>query len=296
MCILSVFTTWHPIGYKKYGKEFINNYLYNWPEQVHLTIYAEDHEPDSFNADNITVLDQRTTLPELKAWQERHKDNPHANGWNKDETRKSFLWDASRFANKTFAVWHFAKHTNADVMIWCDGDVRTHTPIPAEFLHSIAPDENQLATYLGRQIWPECGWMMFNKHHPQFKDFMEYWENIYTSDDIFNYTEYHDSFIFGEIINEFKKRGVKFRNLGSDNQSGHIFINSELGAYMDHLKGFRKEVGKSLLGDITKKFKHHDLKWWQGMQDVTKQEIRAEKLKKPHEYDAQELKSKAKPK
>ena len=125
---------------------------------------------------------------------------------------------------------------------------------------------------------------------------MEYWENIYTSDDIFNHIEYHDSFIFGEIIDEFKKRGVKFRNLGSDNQSGHIFINSELGAYMDHLKGFRKEVGKSLMGDITGQFKHHGLKWWQGMQDITKQEIRAEKLKNPHEYDAQGLKSKAKPK
>ena len=294
MCILSVFTTWHTPGYKKYGKEFINNYLYNWPGQVHLTIYAEDHEPDSFNADNITVLDQRITLPELKAWQERHKDNPHANGWNKDKTKKSFLWDASRFANKTFAVWHFAKYTNADVMIWCDGDVKTHTLMPVEFLHSIAPNKNQLATYLGRNTWPECGWMMFNRHHSQFKDFMEYWENIYTSDDIFNHIEYHDSFIFGEIVNEFKKRGVKFRNLGGDDQSGHIFINSELGAYMDHLKGFRKEVGKSLIGDVTKKFKHYNNKWWQDMQDITKQGIRAAKLKKPYEYDAQELKSKSK--
>jgi len=294
MCILSVFTTWHTPGYKKYGKEFINNYLYNWPGQVHLTIYAEDHEPDSFNADNITVLDQRITLPELKAWQERHKDNPHANGWNKDKTKKSFLWDASRFANKTFAVWHFAKYTNADVMIWCDGDVKTHTLMPVEFLHSIAPNKNQLATYLGRNTWPECGWMMFNRHHSQFKDFMEYWENIYTSDDIFNHIEYHDSFIFGEIVNEFKKRGVKFRNLGGDDQGGHIFINSELGAYMDHLKGFRKEVGKSLIGDVTGKFKHHDNKWWQDMQDITKQGIRAAKLKKPYEYDAQELKSKSK--
>lgn len=294
MCILSVFTTWHTPGYKKYGKEFINNYLYNWPGQVHLTIYAEDHEPDSFNADNITVLDQRITLPELKAWQERHKDNPHANGWNKDKTKKSFLWDASRFANKTFAVWHFAKYTNADVMIWCDGDVKTHTLMPVEFLHSIAPNKNQLATYLGRNTWPECGWMMFNRHHSQFKDFMEYWENIYTSDDIFNHIEYHDSFIFGEIVNEFKKRGVKFRNLGGDDQGGHIFINSELGAYMDHLKGFRKEVGKSLIGDVTGKFKHHDNKWWQDMQDITKQGIRAAKLKKPYEYDAQGLKSKSK--
>ena len=65
---------------------------------------------------------------------------------------------------------------------------------------------------------------------------------------------------------------------------------------MDHLKGFRKEVGKSLIGDVTGQFKHHDNKWWQDMQNITKQGIRAAKakLKKPYEYDAQGLKSKSK--
>ena len=68
---------------------------------------------------------------------------------------------------------HFAEHCNTDIFIWCDGDVRTHTPMTLEFIHSIAPSENQLATYLGRRTWPECGWMMFNRNHPKFAEFME---------------------------------------------------------------------------------------------------------------------------
>ena len=286
MRTLSVFTSWHPTGYKKYGKKFIEGYANFWPQSVPLTIYAEDNEPDTHNAENITVLDQRTTLPDLKAWQHRHKDNPHAHGWNKDKSKKSFLWDASRFANKVFALWHFAEHCGTDIFIWCDGDVRTHTPMPLEFLHSIAPNENQLATYLGRKTWPECGWMMFNRSHPKFAEFIEQWRWIYESDDIFEHQESHDSFIFGEMVEDYKAVGVEFNDLGSDSASGHIFINSALGQYMDHLKGFRKEVGKSLAGDLHGNFKHKDVEWWSDVRNVTKAEIRAEKLKNPHEYDA----------
>jgi len=287
MRILSVFSTWHPVGYNKYGKHFIEGFCQYWPTVVNLTIYAEDHVPDTYNADNIEVLDQRTALPDLKSWQERHKDNPHAHGWNADKTVKSFLWDASRFANKVFAVWHFAKHTNADIMIWCDGDVRTHTQIPVEFLQEIAPAEDELVTFLGRKTWPECGWMMFNRHHSDFDRFFKKWRWIYESDDIFNHSEYHDSYIFGELVQEFVKQGTKVKDLGGPTQGGHIFINSVLGKYMDHLKGFRKEVGKSMPGDLTGQFKHHDNPWWQNLKQVTKAQIQEEKLKNPHEYDAE---------
>ena len=286
MRTLSVFTSWHPAGYNKYGQQFIQGYNNCWPKEVPLTIYAEDHVPETNGDARITVLDQRETLPDLKAWQERHKDNPHAHGWNKDKTKKSFLWDASRFANKVFALWHFAETCNTDIFIWCDGDVRTHTPMTLEFLQSISPDENQLATYLGRKTWPECGWMMFNRRHPKFQEMMEQWRWIYESDDIFEHVESHDSFIFGELVEDYKAVGVEFKDLGSPKAGGHIFINSVLGGYMDHLKGYRKEVGKSLLNDLTGGFRHSENDWWKDIRNVSKAELRAEKMKNTHEYDA----------
>ena len=42
---LSVFSTWHPAGYDKYGRNFIQGYVNCWPKEVPLTIYAEDHVP-----------------------------------------------------------------------------------------------------------------------------------------------------------------------------------------------------------------------------------------------------------
>ena len=54
MRTLSVFTSWHPTGYKKYGKQFIEGYNNCWPQEVPLTIYAEDHKPETDNP-NIKV-------------------------------------------------------------------------------------------------------------------------------------------------------------------------------------------------------------------------------------------------
>ena len=53
---LSVFTSWHKTGYKKYGKHFIEGYINNWPKSVPLTIYAEDHTPEA--PIDIKILDQ----------------------------------------------------------------------------------------------------------------------------------------------------------------------------------------------------------------------------------------------
>ena len=66
MRTLSVFTTWHKPGYKKYGKQFIEGYNACWPKEVPLTIYAEDNNPDVQGNPMITLTDQRTALPDLK--------------------------------------------------------------------------------------------------------------------------------------------------------------------------------------------------------------------------------------
>jgi hypothetical protein len=106
-----------------------------------------------------------------------------------------------------------------------------------EFLHSIAPSENQLATYLGRKTWPECGWMMFNRNHPKFQEFMTQWRWIYESDDIFEHEEYHDSFIFGELVEDFKAVGVEFNDLGGPNAKWACVYQQCVGCLHGSLKG-----------------------------------------------------------
>jgi hypothetical protein len=76
---------------------------------------------------------------------------------------------------------------------------------------------------------------------------------MYSRDDIFKHKEWHDSYIWDILRRQFQDR-CKFYNLNplaqTDAKAGHPFINSELGKYMDHLKGDRKDTGKSKPSDL----------------------------------------------
>jgi len=61
--------------------------------------------------------------------------------------------------------------------------------------------------------------------------------------------EWHDSFVFEEVrkVIQAKHHAVPFYNISGSlvNGEGHPMINSDLGKYFDHLKGDRKQLGKS---------------------------------------------------
>jgi len=70
---------------------------------------------------------------------------------------------------------------------------------------------------------------------------------------IFTMKEWHDSYVFFEIVKEF--RGVEGFNEHSLSNvtikgEGHPIINSKIGAYIDHMKGDRKFRGKSDAKDL----------------------------------------------
>jgi hypothetical protein len=80
------------------------------------------------------------------------------------------------------------------------------------------------------------------------------WTDLYNEGTIFDLAEWHDSFLFQHLLNDFKDAGG-FRSASiSEPDPGtpgvHVFINSPLGQYMDHLKGDRKATGKSKKSDL----------------------------------------------
>jgi hypothetical protein len=81
----------------------------------------------------------------------------------------------------------------------------------------------------------------------------------HAEDGIFKQDEWHDSFIFDVVrkqlvLNELDWSGHLITG------EGHPLINSEWGAYLDHLKGSRKKYGKSLAADLKVKRKEG---YWQ---------------------------------
>jgi hypothetical protein len=85
---------------------------------------------------------------------------------------------------------------------------------------------------------------------------------MYDQDRIFDEAEWHDSYIWDVIRRRFQPSN-RFFNLNvkqiQGRLSGHPFINSELGLYMDHAKGERKQHGHSRGRDI---HHHNDHPYW----------------------------------
>jgi hypothetical protein len=96
-------------------------------------------------------------------------------------------------------------------------------------------------------------------NHPLCHSFLQEFERMYQDADngIFKLEEWHDSFVFGEVLKHFKAFNAEldysaemYLKAAATGGGGHPLINTELGKYMDHLKGDRKAQGQSKRSDI----------------------------------------------
>jgi len=253
----AVVTTFHEAGLRQYGQNMIDSFEKNWPEDVKLYVYAEDCTPTK-TKDNVIVRDLMQTGP-IAVFKSKWKDVPKANGKenpkNRNDSHKNFKWDAVRFSHKVYAIFDAAKNVDADVLIWMDADTVCHSTLPLDFLDKFIPENADVCYFDREPKWPECGWYSMNLKNEMTKRFLSRFQYVWDNAEqgIFTMKEWHDSFVFYEIVKEFRSfDGWKDHDLGNKTISGegHPIINSELGAYIDHLKGGRKALGISERKDL----------------------------------------------
>ena len=267
MSDITVVTTFHPKGYSVYGKRFLESFAARVDKRIKLLVYAEDCTPDNPDPEQITILDAKQELPKLNAYKERWKDDPKANGIPPDDIKrkrkdwnKAFKWDAIRFANKVYAVFDACERSK-DWCVWMDADTFVHSDWSYEQFNELLP-KNAYITYVGRgkgsQTWPECGFYGMNLNHPVCHEFLKDFEQMYEDADngMFKLEEWHDSYIFGEILNKYKEfpshdySADMYLREAKTGGGGHPLINGPLGKWIDHMKGGRKDQGKSKKSDI----------------------------------------------
>jgi len=110
-----------------------------------------------------------------------------------------------------------------------------------------------LVAFLARPNHSECGLVGYNLRHPAAKSFLERFRRLYVDDLLFREAEYHDAYLFDRLRREFECRGHRSHDMarGVGSAAGrHVFVNSALGRYMDHLKGDRKSDGRSRAADV----------------------------------------------
>lgn len=267
---ITVVTTFHKQGYEQYGKRMIESFLRNWPAEVKLYVYAEDCVVQE-SAPNLIVKDLHQASPELVAFKERWKNVPKANGdvssdpirSKRKDSGKGFKWHAIRFAHKVYSIFSCATECNTKWLMWMDADTFCHSPINSKQLNGLLPGKQELC-YLGRKgKYSECGLYAMNMESQSTKDFLTEFQRVYDDAEgqggIFSMIEWHDSFVFDVVRQRFPNLkqydwAASLHDLrprpGMSSGEGHPLINCEWGAYLDHLKGGRKQLGKSKRDDL----------------------------------------------
>ena len=255
----AVVTTFHAEGYSLYGQRMIQSFLKNWPNTIDLYVYAENCTVVE-KGSNLIVRDLNNSSPDLQKFKEKWSNVPKANGdissvpnlMHLKDKHKKFKWDAIRFAHKVYAIFHCAKNCDADVLFWMDADTICHSEISYEFISSMANQSVDIG-YLGRKNkYTECGLYSMNLKRDLVKEFLARFQKMYDDAEhgIFTLTEWHDSFVFDHVLKSLPNLRKYNWSEGIVTGEGHPLINSEWGAYLDHLKGDRKTLGRSKLTDL----------------------------------------------
>lgn len=265
---ISVVTTFHQAGYEQYGRRMIETFIKNWPQEVTLYVYAENCQVTE-SAPNLIVKDLHNSSVELVKFKETWKNVPKANGdvsadpvrSRRKDAGKGFKWHAIRFAHKVYSIFACARETNADILMWMDADTICHSPITVADLEKMIPLDKDLC-YLGRKgKYSECGLYSMNLRSEQTRMFLSEFQRMYDKAEggIFLLDEWHDSFVFDAVKDRmpFLKKldwAAHLHDLrphhGMSTGEGHPLINSEWGAWLDHLKGGRKKLGMSKRDDL----------------------------------------------
>jgi hypothetical protein len=277
----SALTTCNASGYQRYGRRMIASFDAHWPSDVPLYVYAEGFTPDV--GPRIVARDLLACSPGLVAFKQRHANNPAAHGresrkrwrvrvkWRKLKLRVRRVdwgfghdWDAVRFSHKSFSLFHAAKHSTSDVLFWIDADTFVFADVPRAFLESLMPADC-LVSYLARpSVVTETGFVAYNLRHPAIRSFFADYEALYTRDSLFALRGTNDCFAFDAIRRRYERRGCRTHDIarGAGRDGGHVFVNSDLARFMDHLKGARKEAGASHLHDL---LEERDEAYWRAL-------------------------------
>jgi len=271
-------TSYKPGCWDQYAKKGIEAMAKNLPDEIDLVVYAEEKIP-ACDYERIKWIDLNNAEPELFKFKTRHKNDPVANGklgnveggvrrlpelqklGGLDKNKESFLWDAVRFANKVFCVINAVRNSlDYNYVVWLDADTNIFRPMPFEFITKLLP-QNTMVTYLGRENptlndggkYPECGFVGYNLQHPETQNFINEWERLYKDDSVFTILEWHDSYVFWHLTKKFRQEKlIEVNDIGKwvGVKGHHVFVNSVLGQYIDHMKGDRKIKGSSSKKDL----------------------------------------------
>lgn len=260
--MLTVCTGWSPSGYVEYGLRFFETFDAHWPAYVDLVVYGEDPVPLPSRCGRRTEFRRLSQIPGCVEFLDRHNnviargqapDGATAPKWKPKHyaARYNYRFDAWKFCRQgfipfdTFVNWDMSD-ADRELLCWLDGDVVTHAPVPPGAIERLLPQGKDVA-YLGRgQKHSEIGFQLYDitgldRGEGPAARMLEMFRDIYATDEVFKLKEWHSAYVFDEAR---RRTGVAGHDLTPGGE-GHVWHQSPLCAWTDHLKGNRKAKGRS---------------------------------------------------
>jgi hypothetical protein len=230
-------TTFNNKLYNEYAHNFLKTYNFNFD----LIIYSEEQLDinNTFNK-NITIVNSSLAIPEMINFINKNSERNII-----DVENINYKGDAIRFCYKVFAVTHagllFKKY---QYLIWLDADIIFLTPLSLETILKKYINNNYMMSFLGRKhMHSECGILFFNMKHPYIIEYFKEMLRMYTSNDIYNLEEWHDSYVWDHVRIKFEKDyNITNYSIGCYQHKTDIFDYTSLSLYMIHLKGKLKYI------------------------------------------------------
>lgn len=237
---------WHAVTtcnhdqWTRYGRAMVNTFVRHWSGAVDLTVYAERFDGDRNGRVRFVDLDQ--AAPWLGPWKAARTPQQRA------KAAQSYKFDAARFAHKVAAIGAAAEDVSCEtdhVLIWLDADIVTHAPVMVRWLRSLWPETADMAWLDRDGYYPECGFMMFRL--PACLPVIRRIVMAYQTGEIFRLQQWHDSYVIQTICGAAQRtHELRIASLSGDAAGGkHPLALGPLGRCLDHLKGKRKEMGRS---------------------------------------------------
>jgi hypothetical protein len=265
---LIICTGWSPQGWEEYGRRFLESFAEYWPVDVQLEICGE-REAISRTSGAASALAYADRLPHkvnltalngirgCMEFIERHQGNPRACGreridghnWKERAVVAGYNWryDAVKFSRQGFIPHYVAarlENRDADFLCWLDGDVVSHARVPsASTITNLLPAGKAIA-YLGREPkHPDIAFQLYNLRHPRSIEFLREFRAMYETDCVFSLKEWHSAFAWHHILR--RPQFLEVAHNLTPQGSGHVWHQSPLRFWGDHLKGERKKHARS---------------------------------------------------
>ena len=246
-----VFTTMNADYWGRFGGDFVDGFVENWPEEVHLRVFYEDWEPPE-GGSRVSYHDLKD-VGGMWRWIERHADDPKKNGIVErgGKVVRDYRFDALRYCKVVFPLKVLMSDVTVDWLIRLDPDVVFKKPLPMEELERrLEPD--RACGYLGRKDWPhsETGFVAFNLKRGGDRVISKM-VDIYETDAIFRLDGWTDCHAFDAARKHVEDHhGPRSRNFSEGVPGMHVWPRTWLGEYMEHLKGPAAKEGVRGLNDV----------------------------------------------